>query len=179
MICSFLSCLGCGRKSDLIQKREAYFGCIAALDGSSEVRAPAERPFSSWPASSAPPRSSRVRAGVAGQRKSSADSQPGGGHEGQTRGWGEDGHQGWRADARLPVITTVSGTGSSGAARPVPGILTESWVESGRAGVRWQGLTTGPRVRKHLAALDEIVNGTVDLCDSIRLVLYCSSFCIR
>lgn len=69
---NFFVCFGCGRKLDAIQKRAAYFGCIAALDGNSEAHAPAEPPFSSWPASSAPPRWSRARIGAAGTRRSSA-----------------------------------------------------------------------------------------------------------
>jgi len=52
-----------------IQKRAAYFGCIAALDGNSEALALSERPFSSWPASPAPPRWSRARSGGVERRR--------------------------------------------------------------------------------------------------------------
>jgi hypothetical protein len=57
----------------------------------------------------------------------------------------------------------VSGSGSSLlAARPVPGVLAENWVHFGGAG-KGDGLTTAPGASKHLAALDQVVDGTVDL----------------
>lgn len=59
--------------------------------------------------------------------------------------------------------SSVSGQASSAAARPAPSnILTEGWGCSGGAGMK-RGLTTGPGASKHLAALDEVVDGTVDL----------------
>ena len=79
-----------GRKTDAIQKRAAYFGCIAAPDGSSAALAPAERPFSSWPASSVPPRWSRARTGGAGWRRSSAGSTRCGGR-GRRQSWPSSG----------------------------------------------------------------------------------------
>jgi hypothetical protein len=91
-----------GRKTDAIQKRAAYFGCIAALDGSSEALAPAERPFSSWPASSVPPRSSRARTGAAERRRSSASWRTGAGRaRHQSRPSSGGGDRDLRAGVRL------------------------------------------------------------------------------
>ena len=103
-----------GRKTDAIQKRAAYFGCIAALDGSSEALAPAERPFSSWPASSVPPRSSRARTGGAGWRRSFADSTTRAGR-GHHRSWPRSG--GENRDRREGVRLASRVRGSVGRAR--------------------------------------------------------------
>lgn len=67
-------CLILQWKSGAIQKRAAYFGCIAALDDSCEALAPAEPPSSAWPASSAPPRWNRASSGGVAPRRSSAGS---------------------------------------------------------------------------------------------------------
>ena len=65
------------------------------------------------------------------------------------------------------------GQGSSASARPVPSsILTEGWGCSGGAGIV-RGLTTGPGASKHLAALDQVVDGTVDLWGGCQCVCSC------
>lgn len=171
MIFVFFDVIG---RLDAIQKRAAYFGCIAALDGSSEVLAPAGRPFSAWPASSVPPRSSRGRSVVAARRRRFAGSTRGGGraHHRSRRARTEDGNRGRQTGVRLP--TEVSGSGSSMSARPAPGVLTGRWVHSGRAGNRLR-LTTAPGTSKHLAALDEVVDGTFNLWNPT--VSTCLSIC--
>ena len=170
----FVFLLCCGRKTDAIQKRAAYFGCIAALDGSSEVLAPVERPFSAWPASSAPPRSSRGRSGVAAMRRSFANSSPGGGRarrRTRRRRRSEDGNRrGRQTGVRLPI--KVRGSCLSMSALPVPGILTGTWVHPGGAGRRLR-LTTAPGTSKHLSALDEVVDSAFDLWNKTQSACAC------
>lgn len=101
---------------DAIQKKAAYFGCIAAPDGNSEAHAPAEQPFSFWPASSAPPRWSRAMTGVAGWHK-------------RTAGWTTHGGRGHRQSrcrsesedrGRQTCVHLHRGTGLVGCARWMP-----------------------------------------------------------
>lgn len=145
-----------------MQRRAAYFGCIAAPDDSCEARAPAEPPSSSWPASSAPPRWSRARIGVAGRRRNSGGSTKGGRTGHQTRPiagaggrqiheglWGKC-QRGWCWDVAQPALMCI---------------LTELGPVSGRAGRKGRfELTSATRNPEHFTALNQILDGALNLC---------------
>lgn len=118
----------------------AYFGCTVAPGDSYGGRVPAGRPFSAWPASFAPPRSSHARTGGAGIDKSSADCAGG-----RARRQSRSCHLGRQVG-------------------PCDRLRRVSHVQVVRSQTSCVKLTSsGKRVQRHFAALHQVIDGPIDL----------------